>query len=171
MTPARHLITPLLRTSLSVAGVALVLLTGACGDDDNAGQAAPSPIASANTPEAKGAPGSLTVESSSPIVGQQGKQLAIFATARNGASPMARACVRISSDSFAVPATLLTEIGTNQDACSTTTTAVFPKGSYTIVAGIYIPPSSVLEKQTALTVEVSSDAPMTVKIDGAALSR
>jgi hypothetical protein len=159
----------LARGAACLGALALVAFAAAgCGDDGN-GKAASSPAAS--SPGAVGTPGAMTVESSSPIVGQQGKQIAFFATAKDGARPMARACVRITSDSFTVPATPLTEIGTNQDACSTTTAATFAKGSYTIVAGIYVPPSSVLEKQTALTVEATGDAPLKVKIDGAALSR
>jgi hypothetical protein len=169
MAPRSNALPALVRGAVCLGALALVVFAAAgCGDDDN-GKAAPSPVAS--SPEAKGTPGAMTVESSSPIVGQQGKQLAIFATAKNGASPIARACVRITSDSFTVPATPLTEIGTNQDACSATTTAVLPKGSYTIVAGIYTLPASALEKQTAQTVEVTGDAQVKVKIDGAALSR
>ena len=169
MTPRTNASPALVRVAVCLGALALVAFAAAgCGGDDN-GKAASSPAAS--SPEAKGTPGAMTVESSSPIVGQKGKQLAIFATAKNGASPIARACIQISSDPFTVPSIPLTEIGTNQDACSTTATAILPKGSYTIVAGIYVLPSSVLEKQVAQTVEVAGDATVKVKIDGAALSR
>lgn len=168
MAPRRHVWPAPARGLFCVAALALLgLLAAGCGDDDNN---KPSSSPAAGGPTASGTPGAVTVESTGPIVGQQGKQLAIFATAKNGASPMARACVRITSDSFTVPPTPLTEIGTNQDACSATTPAVLPKGSYTIVAAIYVPPGSTLEKQTAQTVEVG-DAPLKVKIDGSALSR
>lgn len=169
MTPRTNAWPARIRRAVCLGALALlVFAAAACGGGDN-GKAASSPAA--GSPEAKGTPGTMTVESTSPIVGQQGKQLAIFATAKNGASPIARACVKITSDSFTVPATPLTEIGTNQDACSATTPAILPKGSYTIVAGIYVPPSSTMEKQAAQTVDVSGDGAVKVKIDGAALSR
>ena len=151
-----------------LASLPLVLLIlaamAACGGDEGGGS---------RTPEAtaRGAPGTITVKSSSPIVGQKDKVLLAFA-APQGGGPTARACVPITSDRFSVPATVMTDMPADQNPCGGSTPAtVFPKGTYTVTAGIYAPPASTPEKETKLTVQVSGDAPVEVQIDGAALSQ
>ncbi len=138
-----------------------------CGDDTTTAQ--PTPAATAASPEGK--PGTITVVAGSAIVGQQGKLLVVFAKSRDGANPIARACARITSDRFEFPAMVMTDIGTSQDPCGSTAPTVFPKGGYTLLAGIYDAPYSHPEMESSLTVEVRGDSPATVKVDGTSISR
>ena len=153
---------------LSLAVIFLVVVTGSCG-----GKAAndTTPVPQASTPVASSGPGTITIESRSPIVGQQGKLLVVFATPKNGAIPIARGCARITSDRFDVPATVMTDIGGSQEACGSTAATTFPKGTYTLAAGIYGPPYSNPEKESSLTVDHTGDGSVHVKVDGASLSR
>ncbi len=157
-----------LRTGLWLSVVLLVAASGACGGGA-ASDTTPGPQTA--TPPPSGAPGTITIDSRSPIVGQLGKVLVVFATPKNGAIPISRGCARITSDRFDVPPTIMTEIGTSQDACGTTAATAFPKGTYTLAAGIYGPPYSSPEKESSLTVDHSGDGAVHVSLDGASLSR
>ena len=157
--------------ALTVAALA-VLLGGAaaCGGAPGPAAGRGSVVAAAPTrPSGNGS--TISVESGSAIVGQQGKLLVVFASARYGASRMARACVRITSDRFVVPATVMTDVGTSQDACGSTPSTVFPPGTYTLAAGIYGPPYSTPEVESSQAVTVAGSDRIAVKVDGAALSR
>jgi len=60
----------------------------------------------------------------------------------------------------------------SQNPCGDPTAqTVFPNGTYTVTAGIYVPPASAPEKEVKQTVQVSGDTPVGVEIDGAALSK
>ncbi len=155
--------------SFACAGTLGLLVVGASGCNDDSSTAGPSPQPTTARPEGKS--GTISVESGSPIVGQQGKLLVVFAKSRDGANPIARACARITSDRFEFPAMVMTDIGTSQDPCGSTAPTVFPKGGYTLLAGIYDAPYSHPEKESSLTVEVRGDAPATVKVNGASISR
>jgi len=146
---------------------ATLAVSAACGGDDRAGSTSPTP-----TPVATQAatPGTITF-SAGTITGQTGKVLLVFASP-SGGGPVARACVPIGSERFTAPATVLTDMAASGDPCGPATPAtVFATGSYTVTAGVYAPPASKPEKESTQTVQVRADAPATVQVDGAALSR
>ena len=151
-------------TLIGGALAAFVLLT-ACGGGDSS--EAPAPQAPVATTAASG-PGTITIKSTA-IRGQSGRALVVFVM-RDAGGPMARACVRIESDSFTVAATKLTDAPAGGDPCSGQTAATtFSEGRYTLSAGIFVPPAQAPEKQVTLTVEVKGN--VDVVIDGASLSR
>lgn len=139
----------------------LTLALAACGGGDDNSKSDGSPAASG--------PSTVTVTSSG-IAGQSGKSLVIFVSSGSG-GPVARACLSITSDKFEVPATVLTDMPSQGQPCGESTPkTVFPDGTYTLSAGIYVPPATQPEKQTQATVQVSGAAQQ-VKIDGGALSK
>ena len=151
-------------TSIGGALAAFVLLT-ACGGGDSS--EAPAPQAPVATTAASG-PGTITIKSTA-IRGQSGRALVVFVM-RGAGGPMARACIRIESDSFTVAATKLTDAPAGGDPCSGQTAATtFSEGRYTLSAGIFVPPAQAPEKQVTLTVEVKGNVDLV--IDGASLSR
>jgi hypothetical protein len=106
---------------------------------------------------------------SSAIRGQNGRVLLVFAT-QEGRGPLARACIRITSDSFSVSGGAMTDVPAGNDPCGDSSqTTTFPEGKYTITAGVYAPPGQTPEKQVTLTVEVKGNIQVT--LDGNALSR
>ena len=147
-------------------GVALAATAG-CSGDDNTTPAGVTSTASATEEQ----PGTITVVAGSPIVGQQGKVLVVFAKSRDGANPIARACARITSDRFEFAAMVMTDIGTSQDSCGSTPPTRFAKGDYTLFPGIYDAPYSHPEKESSISVDMRAGAPVTVKVDGAPISR
>ena len=153
-----------------VAVIALTLaISAACGGDSKS-TPSPAPAASPTTASA-GTPGTITLNVSGPIIGQKGKMLLVFASAAGGGPQLARACLPITSDSFAVPETAMTDAPAGNDPCSgSTPKAVFPKGSYQVTAGIYAPPAQQPDKTANSTVQVA-DAAASAKFDGAALSK
>ncbi len=159
----------LLRRSLVGVGALGVVLaaTAGCGGDDSTTQTGVTATAAATDGKA----GTITVVPGNPIVGQQGKLLVVFAKSRDGANPIARACARITSDRFEFAAMVMTDIGTSQDPCGSTAPTVFPKGDYTLFPGIYDAPYSHPETESSISVDVRGDAPVTVKVDGAPISR
>ncbi|MBA4181695.1 MAG: hypothetical protein C0506_13985 [Anaerolinea sp.] len=148
---------------------ALVTLVVACGGD-NDGPAATS-VVTPTAPQAPGGgPGTITVISSSPLNGQNGRLILITASPGAGGPPVAEACVQIRSDGFTVPATTMTDKKADQAPCgSGAAKTTFPEGTYTITAGVYAPPAQAAEKEVKLDVKVAGN--VTVQIDGKALSR
>jgi hypothetical protein len=162
--PKDRLWSPVLVLSFALVGLALVALA-ACGGNGGGGKTTPQPSATV----AQTGPGTITL-SSSAITGQSGKMLLVFAMPQGGTGPMARACVPITSDPFAVPSTVMIDVGAGQDPCSGSTPETkFPEGSYSVTAGVYVPGTQTAAVQTTQTVRVSGD--VTVKVDGAALSQ
>ncbi len=159
--PTRSPRLPLFAIVPAIAGLT-VLLAAACGDD---GESSPTDRPSA----AASGPGTITVTSSA-IEGQDGRVLLIFAAPEAGGAQMARACIPITSDSFAASGTVLTDTPPGDDPCGGATPETsFPEGTYTLTAGIYAPPAQSPEAETTQTVQVSGD--VAVEIDGASLSR
>ncbi len=114
--------------------------------------------------------GGRIIVSSSAITGQEGKALLTFAAPAAGGAPLARACAIITSASFTLPPTAMTDLPAGQDPCGETTPeTVFAPGSYTVVAGVYTGGSQTPDIQTETPVEVT-DADVNVVIDGSALS-
>ena len=145
--------------------VAGALLSACGGGDEEPKQ--PTATPAATTPPS--GPGTITVRSTAPIRGQNGRALLVYVT-REGQAPLARACIMIGSDSFAVPATKMTDVPSGNDPCAGTTAATtFAEGRYTLTAAIYAPPAQTPDKQATLTVEVKGN--VEVVIDGGALSR
>ena len=159
-----------LRGHAAVATIALTLaISAACGGDS---KSTPSPVPAVSpTAASAGTPGTIALSVSGPIVGQKGKMLLVSASAAGGGPQLARACLPITSDSFSVPETAMTDAPAGNDPCSgSTPKTVFPKGSYQVSAGIYAPPAQQPEKTANQTVQVA-DAAATVKLDGASLSK
>jgi len=153
------------RVTLLILAVALATSSLACGGKDTSEGTAPK--APLDAVSASG-PGSVTV-ASSVIRGQNGRVLLVFAT-QEGRGPLARACIRITSDSFSVSAGEMTEMPAGNDPCGESNqVTTFPEGKYTITAGVYAPPGQTPEKQVTQTVEVKGD--IQVVLDGNALSR
>lgn len=154
--------------ALAFAGL-IAISAAACGGDDSSDNG-DSEAEATESPAAEGRAGTITV-TSSPITGQSGKVLLIFAEAGSG-GPMARACVPIDSDSFTVPSTVMTDQPAQDDPCGPPTAeTVFSPGAHTVTAGIYEPPAQQPEKEIEQTVQVAAGAPLEVAIDGAALSQ
>lgn len=166
-----HRIGAALRCAGSVVVLSLLVLAvaGACGGGEK------SNVSTASTPTAAAAtregPATITVKSN-PIVGQQGKMLLVSASATAGGQ-VANACIRITSDRFTVPATVMTAaVAGSSDPCSgPATPATVAAGSYRIAAGIYAPPGRTPEKEFTASVDSTGKAPVELMIDGAALSR
>lgn len=158
-----------LRGCIVAAAVAVTLaLSAACGGDDE--KSTPTPAASPTAASA-GTPGTITLSVSGTIVGQKGKMLLVAANAAGGGPQLARACLPITSDSFTVPETAMTDAPAGNDPCSgSTPKTVFPKGSYQVSAGIYAPPAQQPDKSANATVQVA-DAAAKAQFDGAALSK
>ncbi len=141
----------------------------ACGGDGG-DSATPSPKAQASPTQ--GAAGTITVSLSSPIVGQKGTMLLIFATAQSGGPQLARVCVPITSDSFSPAEIAMSDMPGGQDPCGgSTPTTVFPPATYSLSAGIYAPPAQSPDKSLTRSVPVSGSAPARVELDGASLSK
>jgi hypothetical protein len=136
-------------------------------------QAAPATITAAGSPlpqgvsqRAGGKPGTLWI-TSRPIVGQNGKILLVFVTPDGGGQQLARACVRVTSDSFSVPATAMTDVPSGNDPCGgSTPQTVLPKGRYELRAGIYAPPATQPEKESNRTLEIGGDVALEVELGG-----
>ena len=111
-------------------------------------------------------PGKITV-SSSAITGQNGKAL-VMGVNMQGVPP-AGACVFLDSDSYSLAPTVLIDTPGQGGPCGgSTPETVFPAGTYTVSAGIYMPGSQTPERQVQAEVVVDGDK--TVKLDGAALA-
>ena len=137
----------------------------ACGGKTSNDAAAPTATVAEGPASGPGSVG-LT---SSPIRGQSGRLLLVYAT-QEGRGQLARACIRITSDSFSVSPTAMTDIPPGNDPCGgSTQMSTLPEGRYTITAGVYAPPAQTPEKQVTLTVEVKGN--IQVVLDGNALSR
>lgn len=156
------------------AGLAALLLVvlaaaGACSGGEKSNGSPTSPTTTAAT--TREAPATITVKSS-PIVGQQGKVLLVSASATAGGQ-VANACIRITSDRFTVPATVMTAaVAGSSDPCSgPQTPATLAAGSYQVSAGIYAPPGRTPEKEFTARVDSTGKAPVELSIDGATLSR
>ncbi len=160
-----------LRGHAAVATIALTLaISAACGGGDSKSTPSPAPAVSPTAASA-GTPGTIALSVSGSIVGQKGKMLLVSASAAGGGPQLARACLPITSDSFSVPETAMTDVPAGNDPCSgSTPKTVFPKGSYQVSAGIYAPPAQQPEKTANSTVQVA-DAAASAKFDGAALSK
>lgn len=143
-SPARFVSGPLFAAILVLALAA----AAACGGDG--GKAAPSPKASVSPAQgAQGTPGAITISFVSPIVGQNDKMLLISANAENGGPQIARACVPITSDNFAVPETAMTDMPAGQNPCGgSTPRTVFQKGTYCARASTPRRPASRRRYQT-----------------------
>ena len=188
MTPQTRSRVPFFRAWLVLAMLGSALAaTAACGG--GGGTAAPSPTTGATTTQgapgtitagsagspfpqvgvsqrADGAPGTLWI-TSGPIVGQNGKILLVFVTPDGGGRQMARACVRVTSDSFSVPATAMTDMPAGDDPCGgSTPQTVLTKGRYALRAGIYAPPATQPEKESNRTLEISGDVALDVELGG-----
>lgn len=154
--------------AIVAAGVlvaAAAFIAAACGGNSGGAKATPLPSATV----AQSGPGTITL-SSSAITGQSGKILLVFAMPEGETGPIARACVSITSNSFAVPSTVMTDMTSGQDPCSgSTAETTFPEGTYTLTAGIYVPGTQTAAVQTTQTVPVSGNVKL--KIDGATLSQ
>lgn len=159
-----------LRGCLAAAAIALTLaISAACGGDDAKSTATTAPAASPTTSAAT--PGTITLSVSGQIAGQKGKMLLVSANAAGGGPQLARVCLPITSDSFAVPETAMTDAPAGNDPCSgSTPKTVFPKGSYQVSAGIYAPPAQQPDKTANATVQVA-DVGAKAQFDGAALSK
>ena len=106
--------------------------------------------------------------SATAITGQQGKALVVMVIGDGG--PVASACVQIGAASTVVNPTLLTEVGGGGNPCSgSTTPKVFAAGTYTVTAGIFVPPANSPEKSVSQTVQVTGPG-VAVRLDGKALS-
>ena len=116
--------------------------------------------------KAGGTPGTVWI-TSGPITGQNGTILLVFAAPAVGGQQVAHACVRITSDSFSIPATVLTDIPAGDNPCGgSTPQTVLPKGKYELRAGIYVPPASQAEKESTQTVEITGDVALQVELSG-----
>lgn len=151
-------------------GLAAVATLTACGDDDDDGGSATSPATEGSSPAAKSGPGTITVTSASPITGQSRKVLLVYAAPQAGGAPLSEACIQLGSDRVTVPATMMTDKkGEGAPCTGSGGPTKFPEGTYTLIAGIYAPPSQTADKEVSMTVEVKGD--ITVQIDGSALSK
>lgn len=151
-------------------GLAAMAALTACGDDDDDGANPTSPATEGSSPAAKSGPGTITVTSSSPITGQSRKLLLVYAAPQAGGAPLSEACIQLGSDRVTVPATVMTDKkGEGAPCTGSAGQTKFPEGTYTLIAGIYAPPSQTADKEVRVTVEVKGD--ITVQIDGSALSK
>ena len=147
----------------------LVPLAAGCSDDSG-GDATTAPIVTDIATTLGGvAPGTITV-SVPGITGQNGKMLLVFATSPTQGGQLGVACVAITSDSFDVPSTALTEVPADNPCAGGTATVAFPEGSYTITAGIYTPGSRTAEAEASMTVDIVGDGVGSVQFSGSALS-
>ena len=153
----------MIRTWQLAAALATLAALAACGGDDDGGA----------TPAGSPTPSAATITiTSGEIAGQSGKMLLVLAMPQGGGSPMARACIPITSGSFTPPATVLTDVLSADNPCEgSTSQTVFTPGSYTVTAGIYQPPAQEPEKDFTVTVAVTGDEPVEVEIDAASLSQ
>lgn len=151
-------------------GLAAVAALTACGDDDDDGGSATSPATEGSAAAAKSGPGTITITSASPITGQSRKVLLVYAAPQAGGALLSEACIQLGSDRVTVPATVMTDKKGDQAPCTGSAGQTrFAEGTYTLVAGIYAPPSQSADKEVTMTVEVKGD--ITVQIDGSALSK
>ena len=153
----------------SVLLTAAAFIAMACGDNgDDGGKTTPQPTAEGTATVAPSGPGAITL-TSTEITGQSGKVLLVFASEAGG-QMLARICAPITSDSFTLDSTVMTDIAAGDDPCAPATAETeFPEGTYTLTAGIYSPGSQTAEAESTQTVSVSGS--VTAEIDGAALSQ
>jgi hypothetical protein len=147
------------------AGLAFALL-GACGGGSSSTKegVTPSPAATAAS-----GPGTIVLKSTT-IRGQSGRVLLVFAMQDGKQGNLARACIRIDSDTFTISGTPLSDIPTGNDPCGgSTPTTRLPEGRYTLIAGVYAPPAQAPERQVSMTVDVKGN--VEVALRGEDLSR
>lgn len=148
-------------------GLAVAALSFGCSGKADDSRASTSPTATTAAGPASG-PGTLTLTSSA-LRGQNDRVLLVFVT-QEGRGPLARACIRVTSNAFTVGATEMTDVPAGNDPCSGSSPSTrLPEGRYTITAGIYAPPAQAPDKQVTVTVEVKGN--VQVALDGNALSR
>lgn len=163
-----------------VTAIVIAVLAAGCSDDggDNGGDTGATNAADGTggvttqevaTTLGGVAPGTITV-STTAITGQNGKMLLVFATSATQEGQLGVACIPITSDSFEVPSTALTEVPAGNPCAGGTPTVVFPEGSYAITAGIYTPGSQSAEAEVATTVDIAGDGVASVQLVGSALS-
>jgi len=147
---------------------AAAFIAMACGGNgDDGGKATTQPTVEGTATTAPSGPGAITL-TSTEITGQSGKVLLVFASDAGG-QMLARICASITSDSFTLDSTVMTDIAAGDDPCAPSTAETeFPEGTYTLTAGVYSPGSQTADVETTLTVSVSGD--VTAEIDGAELS-
>ncbi len=137
----------------AVITMAAPLLVLACGGDDGAGL---------------GTSGTITV-TSTVIANQSGKVLVVSAQPDGQSTYVGRACVPITSNSFAVPATVVVEPAPGGNPCDpAVTTKIFAPGRFTLTASVFTPGSQAAEKTTTTSVKVSGN--VIASLNGAALS-
>jgi hypothetical protein len=147
---------------------ALMSVLVACGGDEAPPTASSAPRGGESSPAASD-PGTITLTGGA-INGQRGKVLLVLASPQAGGAPVARACIPITSNSFAVPKTVMTEVPANQEPCGASSQAsVLAPGTYTLTAGVYAPPSQKADRESSQTIEVSISG-ATVVLDVAAIS-
>lgn len=158
-----HILLPAL-----VASLTLALAACGGGGGDSAGGPSASPPSAATATQGHG-PGTVAITSSA-ISGQAGKVLLVFATPAGGGQQVAVACTQITSDSFELPATVMTEVPAGNNPCEGGTgEATFDEGTYSLVAGVYVGGQQTPEAQATVNVTVAGD--VTAEIDGAELSQ
>lgn len=95
--------------------------------------------------------------------------LVVFAQREGQTAYVARACIAITSNSFAAPATVMVELAQSGNPCDAAATPrTVNAGRYTLTASIFSPGSQTAEKSTTVVVDVSGN--VTATLDGAALS-
>ncbi len=125
--------------------------TGADAATD-AGVTSPTPVITPGQ-----GPGVITI-SSTPISGQSGKILLVFALPAGGGGQLARLCVPITSDDFTLSGAVMTDIPAGDNPCAgETPETTFEEGAYELVAGIYVGGQRTPDAETTLTGQVAGE--------------